>query len=170
MTEPGHGLLRASHADRERAVDVLKAAFAEGRLSQDEYTDRVGQAHASRTYADLGALVADLPVGPLGTLPLETLPLGTLPPAPPPAAVPPASSPPPVQAAASKPRKPMSALEIAALGIMILIVPALAIPVVIGGACIAMARAGSPSPPRARLAAMAVLITAIAGLALLLHV
>jgi uncharacterized protein DUF1707 len=165
LTEPGRGLLRASHADRERAVDVLKAAFAEGRLSQDEYTDRVGQAHASRTYADLGALVADLPVGPLGTLPL-----GTLPPAPPPAAVPPASPPPPVQAAASKPRKPMSALEIAALGIVILIVPALAIPVVIGGACIAMARAGSPSPPRARLAAMAVLIAAIAGLALLLHV
>jgi hypothetical protein len=158
MTEPGQGLLRASDADRERAVDVLKAAFAEGRLSQDEYTDRVGQVHLSRTYADLGALVADLPVGPLGTLA----------PAPPRAAALP--SPPLIQAGASKPRKPMSALEIAALAIVILMVPALAIPVVIGAACIGMARAGSPSPPRARLAATAVLIAAIAGQTLLLHI
>ena len=68
MTPPGLGHLRTSHSDRERAVDVLKAAFAEGRLDQDEYTDRVGLAHEARTYADLAALTADLPVGPLGTL------------------------------------------------------------------------------------------------------
>jgi hypothetical protein len=65
---PDHAHLRASHADRERAVDVLKAAFAEGRLDQDEYTERVGQVHISRTYGDLAALTADLPAGPLGTL------------------------------------------------------------------------------------------------------
>jgi hypothetical protein len=47
---------------------VLKAAFAEGRLDQDEYNDRVGLVHESRTYAELAALTADLPVGPLGTL------------------------------------------------------------------------------------------------------
>src|ERR1700722_17604005 len=86
MPPAGHGQLRASHADRERAIDVLKAAFAEGRLDQDEYTDRVGQVQVSRTYADLGALVADLPVGPFGTLA----------PAPPPAAGP--LPPPPVPA------------------------------------------------------------------------
>jgi hypothetical protein len=68
MTPPGPGQLRSSHADRERAADVLKAAFAEGRLDQDEYNERIGQVHASRTYADLAALTADLPVGPLGTL------------------------------------------------------------------------------------------------------
>jgi Domain of unknown function (DUF1707)/Domain of unknown function (DUF4190) len=68
MTPPGHGQLRSSQADRERAADVLKAAFAEGRLDQDEYTERVGLVQASRTYAELAALVADLPVGPLGTL------------------------------------------------------------------------------------------------------
>jgi hypothetical protein len=68
MTPPGHGQLRSSHADRERAADVLKAAFAEGRLDQDEYTERVGHVHASRTYAELAELTADLPVGPLGTL------------------------------------------------------------------------------------------------------
>jgi len=61
--------MRASTADRERAVDVLKAAFAEGRLDQTEYSDRVGQVYSSRTYGELADLTADLPVGPLGTLP-----------------------------------------------------------------------------------------------------
>ena len=68
MPPPGPGQLRSSAADRERAADVLKAAFAEGRLDQDEYSERVGQVHASRTYAELAALTADLPVGPLGVL------------------------------------------------------------------------------------------------------
>ena len=72
---PGHGSaadgyanVRASAADRERAIDVLKAAFAEGRLTKEEHDARVGRAYASRTYADLAALSADLPAGPLGTL------------------------------------------------------------------------------------------------------
>jgi hypothetical protein len=65
----GYGHLRASHADRERAADVLKAAFAEGRLSSDEFEERTGQAYRSRTYAELAALTADLPAGPLGALP-----------------------------------------------------------------------------------------------------
>jgi hypothetical protein len=64
------GGMRASTADRERAVDVLKAAFAEGRLDQSEYADRVGLVYASRTYAELASLTADLPVGPLGTMPV----------------------------------------------------------------------------------------------------
>jgi Domain of unknown function (DUF1707)/Domain of unknown function (DUF4190) len=73
--EPGHGMLpggyghmRASTADRERAIDVLKAAFAEGRLTQDECEQRAGQAFSARTYAELATLTADLPAGPLGTL------------------------------------------------------------------------------------------------------
>jgi hypothetical protein len=69
MVPLSYGGMRTSSADRERAVDVLKAAFAEGRLDQDEYTERVGLAYSSRTYADLAGLTADLPVGPLGTLP-----------------------------------------------------------------------------------------------------
>lgn len=68
MAADGFGHMRASTADRERAVDVLKAAFAEGRLTADEYQERVGQAFSSRTYAELGALTADLPIGPLGTM------------------------------------------------------------------------------------------------------
>src|SRR5258707_777030 len=48
-----HGDLRASHADRERVVSALKAAFVEGRLTEDELDARVGQVYASRTYAEL---------------------------------------------------------------------------------------------------------------------
>ena len=55
----------ASSADRERTVGVLRAAFTEGRLSQDELDDRVARAYSARTYGDLWALVADLPAGPL---------------------------------------------------------------------------------------------------------
>jgi hypothetical protein len=58
-----HASMRASSADRERAVDVLKAGFAEGRLTQDEYNDRMGRAYAARTYGDLAVLTADLPAG-----------------------------------------------------------------------------------------------------------
>jgi Domain of unknown function (DUF1707) len=57
----GRGRLRASHADRERAIEVLKAAFVQGRLDRDEFDLRVGRALASRTYADLAALTADIP-------------------------------------------------------------------------------------------------------------
>jgi uncharacterized protein DUF1707/uncharacterized protein DUF4190 len=63
MMPAGDGRLRASTADRERAVDVLKAGFAEGRLAKDEYDDRVSQAYAARTYADLATVTADLPGG-----------------------------------------------------------------------------------------------------------
>ena len=55
----------AASADRERAVGVLRAGFAEGRLSQDELDDRVAQAYAARTYGQLWALTEDLPAGPL---------------------------------------------------------------------------------------------------------
>ena len=55
----------AGSADRERTVGVLRAAFTEGRLNQDELDDRVARAYAARTYGDLWALIADLPAGPL---------------------------------------------------------------------------------------------------------
>jgi hypothetical protein len=62
---PVNPAMRAATADRDRAVDVLKAAFAEGRLSQDEYNDRMGQAHTARTYGELMTLTGDLPAGPV---------------------------------------------------------------------------------------------------------
>lgn len=55
---------RAGDADRERAIDVLRAGFAEGRLTTDEYEDRASRVLAARTYGELTPLVADLPTGP----------------------------------------------------------------------------------------------------------
>ena len=57
--------MRASHADREQVIDMLKAAFVQGRLAKDEFDLRVGRVLASRTYADLGAVTADIPAGPV---------------------------------------------------------------------------------------------------------
>ena len=57
----GRGRLRVSHADREQVIEVLKAAFVQGRLDRDEFDLRVDRALASRTYADLAALTADIP-------------------------------------------------------------------------------------------------------------
>jgi Domain of unknown function (DUF1707) len=65
------GLLRASHADREHVIGTLKAAFVQGRLAKDEFDVRVGQALASRTYAELAAVTSDIPAGPIGPQPPE---------------------------------------------------------------------------------------------------
>ena len=65
----GRGHLRASHADRERVIGTLKAAFVQGRLTKDEFDLRVGQTFAARTYAELAALTADLPAGPADAAP-----------------------------------------------------------------------------------------------------
>lgn len=64
FAEPA-GML-AANADRERAIDVLKAGFAESRLTKAEYEERTARVYAARTYGELGALVADLPAGPRG--------------------------------------------------------------------------------------------------------
>jgi hypothetical protein len=61
--------LRASHADRDQVIEVLKAAFVQGRLAKDEFDLRVGQVLASRSYADLDALTADIPAGPASAPP-----------------------------------------------------------------------------------------------------
>ncbi len=56
------GKLRASDADRDRAAELLNAAYSAGRLSKDKYDARLENAFAARTYADLDQLVTDLPV------------------------------------------------------------------------------------------------------------
>ncbi|MFJ9693484.1 DUF1707 and DUF4190 domain-containing protein [Kitasatospora sp. NPDC101183] len=61
----GQNGMRAGHADRDRTVDVLKAAFAEGRLSVQEYEHRHEAAAAAQTYGQLASLIADLPSGPV---------------------------------------------------------------------------------------------------------
>jgi Domain of unknown function (DUF1707) len=57
----GSGNLLASQADRDQRVEMLKVAFVQERLTKDEFDLRVGQALASRTYAELAAVTADIP-------------------------------------------------------------------------------------------------------------
>lgn len=71
MTVEWHGAgavpparMRAANADRERTADVLRAGYAEGRLTKEEYDDRVEAALRAATYGELERLVADLPRGP----------------------------------------------------------------------------------------------------------
>jgi len=53
--------MRAADVDRDRAVSFLTTGFTEGRLTKDEYDERVERALHARTYADLDMIVTDLP-------------------------------------------------------------------------------------------------------------
>jgi hypothetical protein len=55
------GAMRASDDDRRRVQDILNDALAEGRLTQPEWEQRVGDLAAAATYADLDRLTTDLP-------------------------------------------------------------------------------------------------------------
>jgi hypothetical protein len=55
------GRMRAADADRDRVVEFLNGAYSEGRLTKDEYDERLGQALSARTYGDLDPLIMDLP-------------------------------------------------------------------------------------------------------------
>lgn len=59
--------LRAGDEDRDRTIGVLREAFAEGRLTNDEFHDRMDKAQRARTFGDLSALTTDLPSAPSGT-------------------------------------------------------------------------------------------------------
>jgi DUF1707 SHOCT-like domain len=52
--------LRASDADRERTAELLRQAAGDGRLDVDELEERLGTVYATRTQAELEALVADV--------------------------------------------------------------------------------------------------------------
>jgi hypothetical protein len=53
--------VRASDEDRRRAIGVLQHHTEAGRLTLDEFSDRVGTVYAAKTLNDLRAAVADLP-------------------------------------------------------------------------------------------------------------
>src|SRR5215468_1290148 len=53
--------MRAADTDRDHTADLLRRAAAEGRISFDELDERIGQAYAAKTFADLEALTSDLP-------------------------------------------------------------------------------------------------------------
>jgi hypothetical protein len=61
----GRSTLKASDADRDRVADRLRQAATEGRLLTDELEQRLESAFSARTYAQLEALIADLPGKPL---------------------------------------------------------------------------------------------------------
>jgi Domain of unknown function (DUF4190)/Domain of unknown function (DUF1707) len=74
---PGYGAagmaraqMRASTADRDRAVELLTRAYSEGRLDKDEHDARVERAMTASTFAELDAVVIDLPgAGPVAPVP-----------------------------------------------------------------------------------------------------
>ena len=53
--------MRAADTDREHTVEVLRRAAAEGRITFEELDDRISQAYAAKTFADLDAVTSDLP-------------------------------------------------------------------------------------------------------------
>jgi Domain of unknown function (DUF4190)/Domain of unknown function (DUF1707) len=63
-----HPGMRAASADRDRTIDVLTAAYGEGRLTKEEFDTRCARVLAAKTYADLAAVVADLPAGPFNAV------------------------------------------------------------------------------------------------------
>ena len=60
-TEPGAPLVRASDAERDQAAELLRTAFAEGRLTRAGLDERLAAAYAAKTRSDLSDLTGDLP-------------------------------------------------------------------------------------------------------------
>jgi hypothetical protein len=58
--QPGHASMRASDADREIVRAVLADAYADGRLTREEYDDRLSTLYVSRTLAEMPSLVSVL--------------------------------------------------------------------------------------------------------------
>jgi DUF1707 SHOCT-like domain len=64
-----HAGLRASDDDRRRVVSELERHTADGRLTLDEFSERVGRVYGAATHADLAAITHDLPAAPSPRLP-----------------------------------------------------------------------------------------------------
>jgi hypothetical protein len=71
-TPSAPGTLRASHADRDLVVEQLRVAAGDGRLSPEELDERLELALTARTYAELAALVGDLPAAGTAVSPSPT--------------------------------------------------------------------------------------------------
>lgn len=54
--------IRASDAEREYVVDVLRGHCSEGRIDLDEFSERINRVYAARTIGELSAITSDLPV------------------------------------------------------------------------------------------------------------
>ena len=53
--------MRAADTDRDHTAEVLRRAAAEGRITFEELDERISQAYAAKTFADLAAVTSDLP-------------------------------------------------------------------------------------------------------------
>ncbi|MGN9786761.1 DUF1707 SHOCT-like domain-containing protein [Nonomuraea sp. ZG12] len=53
--------MRASDVDRDKVAAVLREHTAEGRITMDEFNERLEQLYKSKTYGELARLTADLP-------------------------------------------------------------------------------------------------------------
>jgi hypothetical protein len=62
--QPSSPALRASDADRDRVIELLRAAVADGRLDSAEFDERLDAALAARTIDALTPLIADLIAAP----------------------------------------------------------------------------------------------------------
>jgi Domain of unknown function (DUF1707)/Cell wall-active antibiotics response 4TMS YvqF len=70
--------LRASDADRENVVRLLREAHGDGRITLDEHGERVERAYAARTLGDLAHLTRDLLPADEQPIRLDTGPLNAL--------------------------------------------------------------------------------------------
>jgi hypothetical protein len=57
----GEPAVRASDTERDQAAEILRVAYAEGRLTRAELDERIGAAYVAKTRADLRGLTSDLP-------------------------------------------------------------------------------------------------------------
>lgn len=69
MTGELHPTLRASDRDRDACADRLRTAHAEGRLTVEEFNERLDATFAARTLGELQTLTRDLP-GPVAPAPV----------------------------------------------------------------------------------------------------
>jgi hypothetical protein len=61
--------MRASDGDRDKIASVLREHYAQGRLTTEEFDERLEQLYTSKTYGELAVLTSDLPDVDLRRLP-----------------------------------------------------------------------------------------------------
>jgi hypothetical protein len=70
----GYPGIRASDEDRSRAAAALGEHYAAGRLTLEEFQERLDEVYAATTVGELGRVMADLPGTDLGRLPQRRAP------------------------------------------------------------------------------------------------
>ncbi len=70
---PSNPKIRASDSDRDRTAALLREHHAAGRLTAEEFHERLDQAYAAKTLGELDELLSDLPAIDLYQLPDASL-------------------------------------------------------------------------------------------------